>query len=83
MAKGAEDDGVGGEGIVAEAFEGGPDPVGEVGLTAAFEFEEASGHGIGNGGQGEVVAKVEMADVFVFIYYMCRLQPHPLSCLME
>ena len=80
VAEGAEDDGVRGEGIVAEALEGGPDPVGEVGLSTPFEFEEAAGSGIGCGGQWKVVAKVEVTDMFVFIYYMCRLQPHPLSC---
>jgi len=81
VAEGAEDDGIGGQGVVAKAFEGCPDPVGEVGLAAAFEFEQAAGHGIGGGGQGKVVAKVEMPDLFISIYYMCRLQPHaPLCC---
>jgi hypothetical protein len=69
--------------MVAEAFEGGPDPVGEVGLAAAFEFEQASGQRVGGSGQGKVVAKIEMPDLFIIINYMCRLQPHPLSCLME
>jgi hypothetical protein len=83
VAEGTEDDGVRGRGMGAEGFEGCVDPAGEIGLAAPFEFKKAAGHGIGGGGQGKVLAKEEMTDLFVFIYYMCRLQPHPLSFLME
>ena len=83
VAEGAEDDGIGGEGVVAIAFEGCPDPVGEVGLAAAFEFKEAAGQGIGSGGQGKVGAEVGVLDLFVFIHYMCRLQPHASSCCSQ
>ena len=83
VAEGAEDDGVGGGGVVAKAFDCCSDPVGEVGLAAAFEFEEAAGEGIGGCGQGEIEAEVGVPDLFVFIYYMCRLQPHSSSCCSQ
>ena len=49
MMKGAENDGIRGRGDSGQRFEGAFDPGVEVGLSAAFEFQQAAGDHIFSG----------------------------------
>jgi hypothetical protein len=78
VTKGADNNGVGGKGKLAEQLVGAIDPGVEVWLDALFEIEEAMGKGICSGRQWEIWAEVEVGEVSIPAFYFGCQQPHNL-----
>ena len=78
MTEGAKDDGIGRKGDLLQHFERTIDPGVEIGLDAAFEFQQALGKNVFSGRQRQVVAEVIMPEGRVVICDGCLLQPHDL-----
>ena len=79
VAKGTNNNGVGGKGKLAEQSGGAIDPGVEVWLDALFEIEQANGKRICSGCQWEIWTEVEVGDVSIPAFYFGCQQPHDLS----
>jgi len=80
VPEGADDGGIGrqDDGGLEEAAEGAVDPTIKVGLSAAFEFEQAAGDGIDAGAKGEILAAIEVPIAVLLKKDGSFLQPHDL-----
>jgi hypothetical protein len=78
MMKGAENDRIRGRGDPGQRFECAFDPGVEVGLSAAFEFQQAAGDHIFSGGQRQIMAKVIVPEGGVETGQGCCLERHDL-----
>jgi hypothetical protein len=79
VTKGADNNGVGGKGKLAEQMGGAIDPGIEVWLDALFEIEEAQGKGICSCRQWEIWTEVEVGEISIPAFYFGCQQPHNLD----